>query len=185
MTVASIPSGSPGRGRGRPTRLRRAIKEADRRSVLADRACYYCHDLVGPFEVEHLVGLGRGGTNDRDNLVCSCVPCNTQKGTLLLHEWIQWRLSNGMFWPPVATHATDPAHYRDYCKVCRASTPQAAPTHTYIFAAAHLVPDQGGYRCYYLCPSGHDWTCWYGLMIGYYSDCECNYCVARRLEATR
>lgn len=163
----------------RRTRPKAEIPDALRAEVLGARRCRYCMDLLGPFEVDHVRPLSRGGTNDSSNLVCACVSCNTQKSNLLLHEWRQWRTANGMFWPPVAGHATDPIHYRDGCRKCLdAGRPNWRVT-------PYRLDDveQRGYRALYRCPSdGSQWQCFHGDLVGYFSDCECPYCVACRLE---
>lgn len=43
--------------------------------------CYLCGDFVdfNMFEVEHKIPLAKGGTNDLDNVFCSCHECNTIK----------------------------------------------------------------------------------------------------------
>jgi hypothetical protein len=43
--------------------------------------CRYCGDIVGPFEIDHVVPVAMGGTNRRGNLVLACRPCNSRKGT--------------------------------------------------------------------------------------------------------
>lgn len=173
-----------------PTRPKNDVKAADRAEVLAAKVCRYCSDMLGPFEVEHVIPLSRGGTNGIDNLVCACVSCNTQKSNLLLHEWMQWRKANGMCWPPVASHSTDPRHFMDFCEQCRDDLYDSTPDDVridpqlYIFAPYRLSPDGAGYRCYYHCPKGHrPWTCWYGTIKHYYSDCSCSFCVMCRMEA--
>lgn len=170
------------------TRPRRDVRPDDRADVLSAKVCRYCGDQLGPFEVDHVRPLSRGGTNDRENLSCACVSCNTQKGRMLLHEWIQWRKANGMFWPPVASHATDPQHYADHCGPCRDALdpldrPGVRDPSLYIFKADRLAFDGAGYKCYYRCPAGHRWTCWYGGLGDYYSDCMCTFCITCRMEA--
>jgi HNH endonuclease len=53
------------------------------REAAGDR-CGYClsHQryLLGPLEIEHLVPLVRGGTDDEDNLWLACARCNRFKG---------------------------------------------------------------------------------------------------------
>lgn len=50
--------------------------------------CYYCHAKVGKvYEVDHVIPLSRGGTNDPSNLVIACPPCNAKKYNKLPHEW--------------------------------------------------------------------------------------------------
>ena len=49
----------------------------------ADHLCEYCcppmsHSL-DPFNVEHIVPLSKNGTNELDNLACSCGGCNGHK----------------------------------------------------------------------------------------------------------
>lgn len=43
--------------------------------------CYLCGDFVDFefFEAEHKIPLAKGGTNDLDNIFCSCHSCNTIK----------------------------------------------------------------------------------------------------------
>lgn len=49
--------------------------------------CEYCGDEVGPFEVDHVVPLARGGSDDHSNMAMACKPCNRSKGDRLLSEW--------------------------------------------------------------------------------------------------
>lgn len=51
------------------------------------RKCYYCNDEGGPFSVDHVVPLARGGTNELSNLVVACRPCNSSKCDLMMSEW--------------------------------------------------------------------------------------------------
>ena len=51
------------------------------------RICAYCGGTSGPFDCDHVVPLSRGGTNDPNNLVIACRPCNNSKRDLLLSEW--------------------------------------------------------------------------------------------------
>jgi hypothetical protein len=154
--------------------MKRNVAAVDCRAVMSEGACRFCGDRLGPFEVEHLVPLCRGGSNDLSNLACSCVSCNTQKGTMLLHEWAQWRQHNGMDWPPPARHATSPIHYQDQCNTCR------------IPSAPYKLTDdgRGGYVGTYRCSIGHTWRCWWSISPWHYSDCPCDFCARRRLEDT-
>jgi hypothetical protein len=169
-------------------RLKNDVPNSTRTEVLTAQECAYCGDLLGPFEVDHIRPLSRGGTNDRGNLACSCVSCNTQKSNHLLHEWRQWRTANGMTWPPIASHGTEPVHYRDGCRPCmRATLPDWMVTPERLESWHKPVPgfpDNAGYRAYYRCPTdGTTWTSGWGVVSGYYSDCPCNYCVTCRIEA--
>lgn len=53
----------------------------------ADGICHYCGDANESMCADHVVPLSRGGTNNRDNLVCCCLPCNSSKADRLLSEW--------------------------------------------------------------------------------------------------
>jgi 5-methylcytosine-specific restriction endonuclease McrA len=45
-----------------------------------DRACVYCGDLYGPFEVDHIVARQKGGKDILPNLALACRRCNQVKG---------------------------------------------------------------------------------------------------------
>lgn len=49
--------------------------------------CAYCGNRADPPNIEHMLPLSRGGTNDLDNLCVSCGPCNSSKGDQTLEEW--------------------------------------------------------------------------------------------------
>ncbi len=53
------------------------------RETAGDR-CGYCrspqHLVMGKLEIEHIIPLARGGTNDESNLWLSCGLCNRYKG---------------------------------------------------------------------------------------------------------
>jgi hypothetical protein len=165
------------------------LPDALRREVLSEQECTYCSDRIGPFEVDHIRPASRGGNNDRTNLTCACVACNTQKRAMFLHEWMSWRERNGMTWPPVASHATEPIHYQDNCAACERSyydaDPDALQRDPYLAAVPHSMQrTEGGWKCHYRCRLGHSWTCWFSVSygIGWFSDCGCRYCVACRAE---
>jgi 5-methylcytosine-specific restriction endonuclease McrA len=42
--------------------------------------CQICGGDSGPFEIDHVLPLARGGTNDLDNLQTTCFSCNRSKG---------------------------------------------------------------------------------------------------------
>ncbi len=85
--------------------------KAARRAVRAryhfegrERVCYYCgldeDELTYIWEpsgvpnrnarltVDHVLPISRGGTNDLDNLVLACQPCNVSKGNSTLDEFL-------------------------------------------------------------------------------------------------
>lgn len=50
--------------------------------------CWWCLKPVGKkYQVDHVIPLAKGGTNDPRNLVISCPLCNQSKGSKLPHEW--------------------------------------------------------------------------------------------------
>lgn len=50
--------------------------------------CQYCgaHPPAVILQVDHITPVAEGGTNDTDNLVTSCAPCNLGKGARLLSD---------------------------------------------------------------------------------------------------
>lgn len=53
--------------------------------------CYLCGEFVDfdSFEIEHNIPLAKGGTNDFENLFCSCHCCNTMKNSIYPHELME------------------------------------------------------------------------------------------------
>lgn len=42
--------------------------------------CGHCHNLLDPaYEVDHIIALSEGGTNNDDNLICLCRNCHGKK----------------------------------------------------------------------------------------------------------
>jgi len=70
-----------------PRRLR---LPCSRRGVLTrDReTCQYCGVQPGRTQltVDHVLPRSRNGQTTWENIVCSCIPCNTRKGNRLPHE---------------------------------------------------------------------------------------------------
>jgi 5-methylcytosine-specific restriction endonuclease McrA len=50
--------------------------------------CRYCGSKDGPFHCDHVIPRSRGGSDDDDNLITSCIPCNTSKGRFTVSEWV-------------------------------------------------------------------------------------------------
>lgn len=48
--------------------------------------CYYC-GLEGLLTIDHLTPLSRGGTDDINNIVPACKPCNSRKGRKTEEEY--------------------------------------------------------------------------------------------------
>lgn len=55
--------------------------------------CYYCGRELHPMSVikEHKTPVSRGGSNSMDNIVASCVPCNSEKGACTEAEYAEWK----------------------------------------------------------------------------------------------
>ena len=49
--------------------------------------CRYCGDECGPFEVDHIHPVSRGGVCELKNLTVACKSCNRSKGNKTLDEW--------------------------------------------------------------------------------------------------
>lgn len=49
--------------------------------------CTYCEATDGPFEVDHILPVSRGGGNEFENLTCACKPCNRSKGAKTVDQW--------------------------------------------------------------------------------------------------
>jgi 5-methylcytosine-specific restriction endonuclease McrA len=77
---APEPPPPPGR-RSLNVSMRRTILERDRHT------CAYCGDTTGPFQIDHIHPVSRGGTNDPDNLACACRTCNLSKRAMTVAEW--------------------------------------------------------------------------------------------------
>ena len=70
-------------------RLRKIVLERD------NYTCKYCGSRKGPYEVDHVIPVTKGGTDDLKNLVASCRRCNRQKKNKSLEEFNRWRCKNG------------------------------------------------------------------------------------------
>lgn len=49
--------------------------------------CVYCGDAKGPFHIDHVKPVAKGGTDALNNLCVACVKCNLSKGAKSLKEW--------------------------------------------------------------------------------------------------
>jgi hypothetical protein len=49
--------------------------------------CAYCGTTEGPFHLDHVHPVSRGGENDEANLAVACVPCNMAKRDKTVEEW--------------------------------------------------------------------------------------------------
>ena len=75
-----------------------AITAKVRQEVLLAGGCAYCGAMAT--QVDHVLPLSRGGTDDRGNLVPACRFCNMEKLDFTPEEWRSYREENGLGWPP-------------------------------------------------------------------------------------
>lgn len=70
--------------RGRPT-----VSAARRAAILKrdGEVCAYCKLTDGPFHIDHIIPVSRGGSNQDDNLCVACAHCNLAKSAKLGREW--------------------------------------------------------------------------------------------------
>lgn len=74
---------------------RKAISGALRRYVFERDMyrCVYCGateaECEVEFEADHVVPRSKGGPDCATNLVCACKPCNRQKGSMSVVEWMK------------------------------------------------------------------------------------------------
>lgn len=52
-----------------------------------DYTCQYCGARGVPLECDHVFPISKGGSNEDDNLVAACVPCNRSKGAKTPEQW--------------------------------------------------------------------------------------------------
>lgn len=74
---------------------RRAIPQRIRDEKYRDnKSCWYCgcKTTTRNRQLDHLLPVALGGTNDPDNLVVCCKRCNTRKGDKTHLEYIKCRL---------------------------------------------------------------------------------------------
>jgi 5-methylcytosine-specific restriction endonuclease McrA len=53
------------------------------------RKCAYCGKRDVPFQIEHIVARTNGGTNRISNLALACIPCNQDKGSRPVEEFLK------------------------------------------------------------------------------------------------
>lgn len=98
------------------------------------------------------------------------------------HGWSVAELSPTGFLKP--DRPTSPVHYRDVCRECRdgLSAPSREVVCTPHERRALGAWSSQAFQYTYRCPAGHVWTYCFRTQSGYFSDCECDYCVTFRLE---
>lgn len=73
-----------------PTRKRRALRQDARFAILQrdNFTCRYCGAKAPDvrLEIDHIIPVVAGGTNEPDNLTTACIDCNNGKAALLLEK---------------------------------------------------------------------------------------------------
>lgn len=72
--------------------IRRGSLPQSLRTLIMDRdgeVCFYCRSKTGPWEVDHIHPVSKGGDDSPDNLCVACKPCNRAKGAKSVEEWIR------------------------------------------------------------------------------------------------
>lgn len=49
--------------------------------------CAYCLSEEGPFSIDHIWPVSRGGSHELTNMTVACTHCNSSKGSKTLEEW--------------------------------------------------------------------------------------------------
>lgn len=79
-------------------RQQSAIRAANRENGLIDPYYFYhkfTDRLIGLASIDHVVPLGKGGTNERSNLVAACTTCNHKRSGAV--PKIIWFLENRLW----------------------------------------------------------------------------------------
>ena len=71
----------------RGPRRKDVSKEARRYVEERDVICVYCGCQDGPYHIDHILPITRGGSNDVSNLALACAPCNISKRNRTPEEW--------------------------------------------------------------------------------------------------
>lgn len=82
-----------GKNRQEARTRRKKFSAKDRLAIYrkTEGHCYLCGEFVDfdSFEVEHHIPISKGGTNDLDNLYCSCTTCNAIKRDIYPKEFME------------------------------------------------------------------------------------------------
>lgn len=62
-----------------------------------DERCAYCRS-TGPLEIEHVIPVSSGGSNEIENIVPACGSCNRSKCNRDVHEWLEEMRERGFRW---------------------------------------------------------------------------------------
>lgn len=84
-----VSESEPNLFRQRSASRRQKIKRSKRVKVFArdGHKCAYCGDTDGPFHIDHIYPVSKGGSNRIENLTVACWSCNLSKGCKTMMEW--------------------------------------------------------------------------------------------------
>ena len=71
-------------------RLEACPSWAEARQIVLQRdgnRCAYCRETTDNPHIDHVLPRSRGGTDEVENLVVSCAPCNLSKGARTPEGW--------------------------------------------------------------------------------------------------
>jgi 5-methylcytosine-specific restriction endonuclease McrA len=84
-----------------------------------DFTCQYCGQQkeAADLNIDHVIPRDKGGAHTWENVVCSCIPCNTRKGNKMPdkgHGTSPLRMPKAPLWRPLGAHCQfAPAAARD------------------------------------------------------------------------
>jgi len=81
--------------------------------------CQYCAKTLDrkDLNIDHVIPRDKGGSTTWENVVCSCIPCNTKKGNRLAHE-VHMRLikkPERPKWRPFVQFTFGVPHHESWC----------------------------------------------------------------------
>lgn len=94
--------------------LIQGTRRQNKRDRLIERdglLCHWCREPFSfqhPMTFEHLIPLANGGTNDDDNLVLACAPCNHARGNRVICAGCGYRIRS--WGTAIWTGRVDPWH---------------------------------------------------------------------------
>jgi len=76
-------------------------RKVSRKTILIeqDNRCYYCFEPLNEGTLDHVKPQCKGGTDDKQNLVVACQPCNLAKGSMSKSQFRKFiKIPGSMHW---------------------------------------------------------------------------------------